>query len=117
MQLLKKNERAIYIAKCIGASDAGENGLYTGDISPVYSEPIKIMANVSPATGFVSAQPFGLAEEYDAVIHLNASLYINADTVFWLDSEPPEPHDHVVSRVSRNLNSLAVSVKKVKTRA
>ena len=117
MQLLKRNKRAVYYANCTEASVTDADGLYTGDISPVYSEPIKIMANVSPATGFVSAQPFGLTEEYDAVIHLNASLYINADTVFWLDSEPPEPHDHVVSRVSRNLNSLAVSVKKVKTRA
>lgn len=117
MQLLKKNKRAIYYANCTEASATDASGLYTGVIAPVYSKPVQVMANVSPATGFVSAQPFGLAEEYDALLQLDASLPINADTVFWLESEPTEPYDHVVSRVSRNLNSLAVSVKKVKTRA
>ena len=117
MQTLKRNKRAVYYANCIGQSETDENGVYSGEISPVHGQPVLIMANVSPVSGFVSVQPFGLAEEYDAVLQLDTSLPITAETVFWLECTPPEMYDHVVSRVSRSLNALSVAVKKVKTRA
>lgn len=92
---------------------------------PVYSDPVKIRANVSVAEGqrFVestSAQMFGLAIDYDKVIVLDdVNCPIEESSVLYIDKSPYADdgtltaYDYRVTRISKSLNSISIAVKRV----
>ena len=117
-----------------------ENGKKTGERIPVYKEPVKMLANISHATGQSSTEIFGNLENYDKVIVTtdmncpideNSVLFIDKDVEFteartYQESETVlgaatdgietveiPAYDYVVRRVAKSINSISIAVRKV----
>ena len=119
-----------------------EFGNSTGQYILCYSEPVKMMANISPATGMSNTEQFGNLENYDKVIVTDwINCPIDENSVLFIDKEPefgesvtidyqesttlfgddtatpvtvqvPLP-DYIVRRVAKSLNSISIAVQKV----
>lgn len=116
MKCLKRNKRPFWYALYgVETEMQDADGNYTGETSIGYSEPVKAKANISPATGQSNLEMFGNLTDYDRVIVTDdANIPIDENTVIWIEKDHlTEPHDYVVRRVARSLNSVAIAVRKV----
>ena len=68
---------------------------------------------------------FGESESYDKVIVLdNLKSPINEYSILWVDTLPhlnddgttDTPHDYIVKKVARSLNSVSIAISKVNVR-
>lgn len=121
MRCLQRNMRRIYYANYVGAEyatkeDADGVVIYDGEPRVVYSAPVELLANVSPASGNATQDVFGLSLQYDRVVVVDdPNTPIDEASVLWIDTVPREgvPHDYVVRRVARGLSSAAIAVSRV----
>ena len=99
-----------------------EYGNRTGEYEVTYSNPIKCKGNVSSAQGEMQSRQFGDSESYDKVIALsNVNIPINEYSILWVDSLPninedgttATPHDYIIKKVARSLNSVSIAISKV----
>ena len=131
MRCMMRNTRAFYYAPYIERTELkDEYGNMTGQYQIVYANPIKTFGNISAAQGEMQSRQFGESETYDKVIVLdNPNTEINEYSILWVDSEPKltaegclvtkangmleTPHDYIVKRVARSLNSVSIAISKV----
>lgn len=97
-----------------------EYGNETGENQVVYSEPVKMYANISPATGVAQTEQFGNLENYDKVIVTrDMECPIDENSVLFIDKEPEHSldgdpiYDYTVRRIAKSLNSISIAVRKV----
>jgi hypothetical protein len=131
MRCLLRNKRDFYYALYEGKNEMqDEYGNKTGEYELVYSNPIKGSANISAAQGEVQSRQFGESESYDKVIVLdNTEIPINEYSILWVDTVPlidkgvlvldergevVTPHDYIVKKVARSLNSVSIAISKVR---
>lgn len=120
-----------------------EYGNETGERIFRYGDPVLMRANISPASGAVQKEQFGELENYDKVIVTDdMKCPITESTVLFLDKEPEyteaqthrviesdtvlgddevleesyrvPKYDYVVRRVAKSINSISITVHKVK---
>lgn len=143
MKTMKRNQRPFYYCLFQSKQDAVDvNGNKTGEKILVYEAPVRMMANISPATGQTNTEQFGNLDNYDKVIVFDdVNSPIDENTVLFLDKEPDftegvtvaytpaatllgEPtvevqtvqipkYNYIVRRVAKSLNSVSVAVRKV----
>ncbi len=120
MRLLKRNTRFIYYANYLGREPILDaRGYDTGEVRAIYSEPVKITANISPAVGSSSVELFGNSVNYERVITLcDPDCPIDEQTVLFIDRPPSfrdgmPIFDYIVKRVARSVNSISVAVSRV----
>ena len=115
MKALARNKRTLYYALPLGLVDeVDENDLYTGVQVPSYTEPKELRLNISPASGQTVLEWFGVSEQYDKVLVTDdLNCPITELSILWVDAEPTEPHDYLVRRVARSLNSVVIGIMKV----
>lgn len=119
---MKRNLKPIWYCLYKGEEPVkDENGYETGEKQPTYEEPVNMMCNVSPATGYAQTEMFGNLESYDKVIVTDdMSCPIDENTVLFIDTEPSftddgKPiYDYMVRRVAKSLNNISYAVRKVK---
>ena len=134
MRTLLRNQVAFYYAPFLGKSEMSDDyGNQTGEYEIVYGDPIKTFGNISPAQGDMQTRQFGESEIYDKVIVLgNPNTPIDEYSILWVDTEPTilmegsnateiestkkVPHDYVVKKVARSLNSVSIAISKVNVR-
>ena len=92
-----------------------EYGNETSEQRLIYGEPVSAKANISAAKGETETMSFGESLDYDRVLVMK-NTEINEFSALWLERPPTMPHDYVVVRVARSLNSVAIAVKKVDVR-
>ena len=107
-----------------------EYGNRTGQYELVYGKPVEMFGNVSAAVGEIQNRQFGESENYDKVIVLdNPNTPINEYSLLWVDTSPlldelgnlvlkadgteETPHDYVVKKIARSLNSVSIAIRKV----
>lgn len=106
----------LYDGKTMNMSD---DGYETGQMSVKYKDAVKMLANISPASGAAQVEQFGQFVSYDKVIVTDdMSCPISEDTVPFVDKEPEydgeKPlYDYVVKRVAKSLNSISIAISKV----
>nr|DAZ74877.1 MAG TPA: hypothetical protein [Caudoviricetes sp.] len=110
-----------------------EYGNVTGEYELVYENPVEFAANISAAKGETTTRQFGESEGYDKVIVMdNDAPPIDEYTVLWVDTIPQvdtdgalaksdtgeiiTPHDYIVKKVARSLNSVSIAICKVNVR-
>ena len=80
---------------------------------------------MSAAQGEMQTRQFGESEGYDKVIVLDdKDIPIDEYSVLWVDTLPhlnadgstETPHDYVVKKVARSLNSVSIAISKVSVR-
>lgn len=116
VRILKRNKRPFWYCLYNGETELTDSsGNYTGETGITYAEPVECKANISPATGQSNQEMFGNLTDYDRVILSDdPTLPIDENTVIWIEKDHlTEPHDYVVRRVARSLNSVAIAVRKV----
>lgn len=96
-----------------------EYGNETSERKVIYSEPIPMMANVSPATGQSNTEQFGNLDNYDKVIVTDwMECPIDENSVLFIDKGPEHNtdgdlmYDYVVRRVAKSLNVVAIAASK-----
>lgn len=116
MRTMEINKRTVYYALYEGITDeVDEEGNYTGNKVPSYSDPIPLKINVSPARGEATSRQFGDLLEYDkTLVTTDMSLPIDEQTIMWIDNlDTTQPHDYKVTKVAKGLNSVQYAVAKV----
>lgn len=123
MRCLARNKATFYYALFNGKEEIrDENGYLTGSYRLSYGKPIKARANISAAQGETNVRQFGENVPYDKVIVMDDSgVAIDEYAILWVDKLPVlngdrttnTPHDYVVKRVARSLNSISIAVAKV----
>ena len=110
-----------------------EYGNLTGEYELLYENPESYSANISAAKGETTTRQFGESEAYDKVIVMdNSAPQINEYTVLWVDTVPLvddfgalklndkgeviTPHDYIVKKVAKSLNSVSIAISKVNVR-
>lgn len=122
MRLMKRNLKPVWYCLYKGEEFVkDEDGYESGEKQVAYHEPVKMMCNVSPATGYAQTEIFGNLESYDKVLITDdMSCPIDENTVLFIDTEPSftddgKPmYDYTVRRVAKSLNSISYAVRKVK---
>lgn len=118
---------ALYMSKEQGTDDWGNP---TGGVDITYGDPQECRANVSAAKGETQTRQFGESENYDKVIVMEGSSPpIDEYSILWIDRVPQldengalalndegeviTPHDYIVKKVARSLNSVSIAISKV----
>lgn len=126
MRCMMRNKATFYYALYTGQTEiVDEYGNATGQYSVTYGNPTKALGNVSAAQGEMQTRQFGDSEIYDKVIVLdNPNTPIDEYSTLWVDTLPylkedgstETPHDYVVKKVARSLNSVSIAISKVSVR-
>ena len=115
---LRRNKVRFYYATPVSGTD--EYGNPTDCAS--WSNPIESYANISPQSGGMQYQPFGIIEPYDRIINpLPKSFPLNPKLKFWVDTLPTlegdgstaTPHDYEVRLPAEALNHRFMTIKRV----
>lgn len=119
---MARNKSTFYYALYTGQTElVDEYGNATGQYSVTYGEPTKALGNVSAAQGEMQTRQFGDSEIYDKVIVLDdVNTPIDEYSILWVDTPPiidggstETPHDYVVKKIAKSLNSVSIAISKV----
>ena len=131
MRCLARNKRIFFYALHNGQTELiDEYGNATGQYKVSYTDPVETKGNVSAAQGEMQTRQFGESETYDKVIVLDEpNAPIDEYSILWVDSQPEltvkgqlatdengeikTPHDYIVKKVARSLNSVSIAISKV----
>ena len=123
MRCLTRNKTPIYYATYTSETEiTDEYGNRTGEYEITYGNPVRVSGNVSAAQGEMQSRQFGESEMYDKVIVLDdRNTPIDEYSILWVDTPPhlnedgstDTPHDYIVRKVARSLNSVAIAISKV----
>lgn len=132
MKCMERNKVNFYYALYEGRSEiVDEYGNASGEYEVSHGNPTLAAANISAAKGETQSRQFGEDESYDKVIVMdNASApAIDEYSILWVDTTPEldengalarnedgevlTPHDYIVKKVSRSLNSVSFAISKV----
>lgn len=126
MRSLVRNKTKFYYALYEKREEIiDEYGNNTGQYELIYGEPVMMFGNVSAAVGSIRNREFGESESYDKVIVLdNPNTPIDEYSRLWVDTLPLTheeieegaeqiPHDYIVKKVARSLNSVSIAISKV----
>ena len=123
---MARNKATFYYALYTGQTELiDEYGNATGQYSVTYGNPIKALGNVSAAQGEMQTRQFGERESYDKVIVLDyVNTPIDEYSILWVDTLPllngdgstDTPHNYVVKKVAKSLNSVTIAISKVSVR-
>lgn len=126
MRCMARNKLMFYYALYTGQTEIiDEYGNVTGQYSVTYGDPIAMLGNVSAAQGEMQTRQFGESEGYDKVIVLDdINAPIDEYSILWVDTLPhlngdgstETPHDYVVKKVAKSLNSVSIAISKVSVR-
>ena len=126
MRTLIRNKTRFYYALYIDKTEIkDEYGNSTGEYTVSHGNPVVALGNISSAMGETQVRQFGESERYDKVIVLdNPNTPIDEYSILWVDTHPHlntdgttnTPHDYIVKRVARGLNSVALAISKVNIR-
>lgn len=131
MRCLSRNKVDFFYALYEGREPVlNEQGRPTGRHKVIHGNPIKASANISAAKGETQTRQFGENETYDKVIVMEHNVpSIDEYSILWIDAMPQldeggslvvnekgeviTPHDYIVKKVARSLNSVSIAVNKV----
>lgn len=131
MRSLIRNQVSFYYAPYEGKTEMKDDyGNLSGEFEIVYGKPVKVFGNISAAQGEMQTRQFGESETYDKVIILdNPNTPIDEYSILWVDKPPvlssqgallmndegiaTVPHDYVVKKIARSLNSVSIAISKV----
>jgi hypothetical protein len=120
LRTLERNKQVIYYALFDGKEPViDEYGNQTGEYEILYTPPTLLKINVSAARGEYSTRQFGDTENYDKVLMTDdLSVPIIETSILWIDSlDTEKPHDYIVKKVAKSLNSVSIAVSKVSVSA
>lgn len=121
MRCLKRNMQKFWYCLYESSEDQyDEYGNLLQEPLVTYAEPVRMLANISAASGQAQTEMFGGLDSYDKVIvTADMECPIDEHTVLFVDKEPENSlsgvpmYDYIVKRVAKSLNSISIAVRKV----
>ena len=123
MRCMERNKQVFYFSSFTDKVEiVDEYGNRSGEYEVVFNNPTKLSGNISAAMGEMQNRQFGESELYDKVIVLsNPNVSIDEYSIFWVDALPTlkedgstdTPHDYIVKKIARSLNSVSIAISKV----
>lgn len=131
MVCMNRNKSAFFYAIYVGKEqDTDDYGNPTGNIIVIHGNPHEFRANISAAKGETQTRQFGESDNYDKVIVMGSDAPpIDEYSILWVDTVPQlddkgalalneegeaiTPHDYIVKKVARSLNSVSIAISKV----
>ncbi len=131
MRTMNINKSDFYYALYKGKLEkTDEYGNATGEYEIIRDNPKLFQGNISSAKGETNTLLFGENENYDKVVVIgNDSPLIDEYAVLWVDRVPLltkegkletdsdgnvlTPHDYIVKKVAKSLNSKSIAISKV----
>lgn len=120
MRIMQINKRPFHY--CLYSDKEAVEDEYGNEVGykVVYGNPVKMEANISPASGYAQTEQFGNLDNYDKVIVTDdMDCPIDEHSVLFIDKEPEytvsgDPmFDYTVRRIAKSLNSVSIAVRKV----
>lgn len=93
-----------------------EWGNETGETTQEWSEPAKLMLNVSPPTGSAEASPFGAFTDYSYVVSSSSKKHntpLFEGTRVWFNTTPDKPYNYIVVKVAEHITDTLYALKEV----
>lgn len=81
-----------------------------------WSEPAKLMLNVSPPTGSAEANPFGAFTDYSYVVSSSSKKHITPlyeGTHVWFQTDVSKPFNYTVVKVAEHITDTLYALKEV----
>ena len=126
MKCMDRNKTPFYYALYDTKTEIEDDyGNKTGQYELSYGNPIRCEANISAAMGETQSRQFGDSVSYDKVFVLDdPHTAVDEFSILWIDTVPQinadgttdTPHDYIVKKVARSLNSVSIAVSKVNVR-
>ena len=115
MKTLARNKQAIFYALYLGKTEIlDENGYFTGEYVKSFAEPVELKINVSPTKGTSDIELFGIETQYSKVmVTSDMNCPINEFSRLWIGIPKTDPHNYVVVRVAKGLNSISYAIQEV----
>ena len=95
-----------------------EWGNETGETSQTWSDPAKLMLNISPPTGSAEANPFGAFTDYSYVVSSSSKKHntpLYEGTHVWFQTDVSKPFNHIVVKVAEHITDTLYALKEVAT--
>ena len=113
------DKRPLWYSNPVGekTSVVDKQGNETGESAyKSWSEPAKLMLNVSPPTGSAEANPFGAFTDYSYVVSSsskkrNTPLY--EGTHVWFQTDVSKPFNYTVVKVAEHITDTLYALKEV----
>lgn len=116
MRTLELNKTKLWYVEKIGEIEVkDEDGYYTGEIVPEYSEPKSIRLHLYPASGKILQDTFGISTELDFITSTNTKL--NRDVLLFDDkptSSTLDKHNYYIDSVLISLTTYTYGIKSVR---
>lgn len=93
-----------------------EWGNETGETSQTWSDPAKLMLNVSPPTGSAEANPFGAFTDYSYVVSSSSKKHntpLYEGTHVWFQTDVSKPFNYIVVKVAAHITDTLYALKEV----
>lgn len=115
MRNLNRNKRQIYYALRTGETvNVDEYGNETGETTPVYSEAVPMMVNISAASGEEAVQAFGSFTGYTRTMCVaDNACPIDEESVVWFGVPMDEPYNYIVVRKADSKNGILYALQEV----
>ena len=115
MRSLNRNKRQIYYALHVDdVANVDEYGNETSETTPVYGDPVPLMANVSGATGSEAAEAFGSFTNYTRTMCVaDPNCPIDEKAIVWFGVDQYGPHNYIVTRKADSKNGVLYALREV----
>ena len=81
-----------------------------------WSEPAKLMLNISPPTGSAEANPFGAFTDYSYVVSSSSKKHntpLYEGTHVWFQTDVSKPFNYIVAKVAEHITDTKYALKEV----
>lgn len=122
MRDLERNQQTFYYAQFTGMKEVVDpvTKLKTGERKKSYSDPVAMVANISPARGYADLKIFGKGLDYSkTVCTCDLDCPITEESVLWIEKNPFGENDtttsynYIVTQIARGLDNVLYAVRKV----
>lgn len=112
MRDLKRNRQTISYQEYVKDEERVVDGVYTGERTMTFGTVKSMDINISPKNGNAKIQPFGLDLDYDlTAVTCDTSCPLNEKSRVWIGRSTSLPHNYVITKVSKSLNSITYALK------
>lgn len=115
MRDLHRNKRDLWYAVATGSAPILDDyGNDTLEVETLYSDPVKIKANVSANVGQEAVEVFGAQTAYSRTVCIaGTSCPLSVGCPVWFGVSPDHPANYTVVRVADSKNGFLVALREV----
>lgn len=114
MRTLKRNQQILYYANPIGTTEILDGDFHTGEYVVKYGTPVMAKMNIGAEGGMFGMEQYGTQPSNTRLLIPNTRDFpVTEQTIFWIGIPTTQDYNYIVQTISKTLNSLKITVKRV----